>query len=342
MDTHQHTRSTTLRRTAAVLTLAVTALLFAAPSALAQPEAPVRERTDLSRVAPAPAPPSGPGDLAAPTPPPPVNDLPSNARKLRSATEIDLAGQTNEHATAESFSVFDCAETHRTVWYGWTAPAHGLVQFRALSQDKRDHTLAAFAGQPGFLSTKVTCNDDTIAVGNNNPEDPNINFEVARGQTYYVAVGSVNQFHQGRFDLRMRFVGVTISSTGAPEGDTGDTSVLPVTVELSSSALNPEGLPQFGLNGLVRVQVTDTGAGTATPGVDYQAFPEQEVVFGPGVTSVTGQVTLLGNDEIEDDRTIVLGSNKAVVAGSTTANPSFGAAQFDPRASATLTLQDND
>lgn len=329
MQNHQHTRPATARRTAVVLALAVAALLPAAPSAVAQPAASARETADLR--AAASATPSGPGDLAAPTPPPPVNDQPKNARNLGSAPDVDLAGQTNAHATSESFAVFDCVGTHRTVWYRWTAPADGIVQFRALSgENGDDHTLAAFAtrrgavdhtltaprtgsgaeagglaDKPGGLGGSVACNDDTVPVGGNNTLDPNINFGVQRGRTYFVAVGAANEFGAGPFVLRTRFVGVTISSAGAAEPGAGQTSVLPVTVELSSSALNPQDAPALS-NGLVSVRVADTGTGTATAGVDYQEFPPQDVAFGPGVTSVSGQVTLLGEDEVvTGDRTIV-------------------------------------
>jgi hypothetical protein len=328
MRRHRHDQPTTRRRAAVTAALVAAALLAPGPGALADEELPVRERS----VATAVPPPSGPGDLAVPPPSPPSNDLPGNARKLGTAAEIDLAGQTNTHATAEVSPAFGCVPTHRTVWYRWTAPADGVVQFRALQKEVGDdHTIAAFAGGPGLHSPlSLACNDDTTGAGGANPLDPSITFAVTRGGVYRVAVGAVNEFSAGPFDLRVRFVHVTIAPAGAPEGASGGASTLPITVELSSPALSP-----------MEVHVVDAGTGTAQPGIDYQPFPTAVAKFGTGVTSATGLVPLIGNDDSQPDRTVHVESSHAVVYGSTPANPS-GAAQFDPGAGAVLTIVDDD
>jgi hypothetical protein len=329
MSTHQRARRGLTHRIVAWRLAAVVAALgwgvVTAPPALAVP-APV-------------------GGVATPTLPPPANDRLEDAAKLGSAAELDLADQTNVDATAETFGVFDCASTHRTVWYRWTAPANGVVQLRALKhQDGGDQTLAAFAGRPLSLTgwSRVGCNNDTDGtLTDASPLNPSVTFGVSRGTTYYVAVGADTEAGAGVFDLRLRFVRVTIEAGSAAEGAAGSTSLVPVTIRLSSSALNPQAVNQFG--GRVDVTVADTGTGTASPGVDYQPIQEHTFAFGPGTTELTGNVAVIGNDTPQPDRTVLLAAVGGAVHRSSVGVPVAGPPiPFDPQLTRALTIEDDD
>ena len=88
---------------------------------------------------------------------------------------------------------------------------------------------------------------------------------------------------------------VSIDSVAVHEPGPGETVALSFTVSLSAPTARQ-----------VTVRYRDAGTGTATPGADYDAVTSGTVVFAPGDTAQTMEVTVRGDALDEPAETIVL------------------------------------
>ena len=105
--------------------------------------------------------------------------------------------------------------------------------------------------------------------------------------------------------------GPTLSAGGTSvvEGDSGAETDLEFAVRLAPASASR-----------VTVAYADAGSGTAASGVDYAAIEGGTLTFEPGDTLQTVSVTVRGDDEVEDDETVVLslsGATGAELATST-------------------------
>ena len=99
-------------------------------------------------------------------------------------------------------------------------------------------------------------------------------------------------------------------------------SVAPAGIEEGAHGEAPTLDFEFSLNvpssSVVSVDYVDTGTGTATPNVDYEARVEGTVIFAPGQVSRIVSVRVLGDDIPEPSETVVLrisGVENAILAG---------------------------
>ena len=99
--------------------------------------------------------------------------------------------------------------------------------------------------------------------------------------------------------------GPTLSAGGssAAEGSSDTETALEFAVWLGPPAASR-----------VTVAYADAGSGTATSGVDYAAIEADTLTFEPGETLKTVSVTMRGDDEVEDDETVVLSLSGATNA----------------------------
>ena len=104
---------------------------------------------------------------------------------------------------------------------------------------------------------------------------------------------------------RYRPQGPTLAAggTSAVEGGAGAEAALEFEVWLAPSSASR-----------VTVAYADAGSGTATAGVDYAAIEADTLTFEPGETLKTVSVTVRGDDEVEDDETVVLALSGATNA----------------------------
>ncbi len=128
---------------------------------------------------------------------------------------------------------------------------------------------------------------------------------------------------------QLRPQGPTLSAGGTSvvEGDSGAETDLEFAVRLAPAAASR-----------VTVDYADAGSGTATSGVDYAAIGSGTLTFEPGDTLKTVSVTVRGDDEVEDDETVVLslsGATGAELATSTVR----GTIVDDDEAAPALTVQ---
>ena len=86
---------------------------------------------------------------------PPVNDDVSAATAVTGVPFTDTVNTSG--ATFDSETDAGCGVA--TVWYRWTAPADGSVEFNTVGSDY-DTTLALFTGEPPNLVLEE-CNDDS-------------------------------------------------------------------------------------------------------------------------------------------------------------------------------------
>ena len=96
---------------------------------------------------------------------------------------------------------------------------------------------------------------------------------------------------------------LTASGSSVAEGDAGATAELEFAVRLSPAA-----------PARVTVDWADAGSGSATSGVDYAAVDGGTLTFEPGDTLRTVTVAVHGDDEVEDDETVVLSLSGATNA----------------------------
>ncbi len=128
---------------------------------------------------------------------------------------------------------------------------------------------------------------------------------------------------------QLRPQGPTLSAGGTSvvEGDSGAETDLEFAVRLAPPAASR-----------VTVEYADAGSGTATSGVDYAAIGSGTLTFEPGDTLKTVWVKVRGDDEVEDDETVVLslsGATGAELATSTVR----GTIVNDDEAAPALTVQ---
>ena len=95
---------------------------------------------------------------------------------------------------------------------------------------------------------------------------------------------------------------VSISSPSVAEGNSGSTT-LPFTVTLSTATMHQ-----------VTVAYADAGTGSATSGTDYTALAAGTLIFAPGETSQTLDISVRGDAAVEPDETVVIALSDPVNA----------------------------
>jgi hypothetical protein len=115
---------------------------------------------------------------------------------------------------------------------------------------------------------------------------------------------------------------LSVDAPSVAEGADESTATLSFTVTLSAASGRQ-----------VTVAYADAGTGTATSGTDYTALTAGTLTFAAGETSKTVAVTVTGDDDAEDDETVVLRLSSA-----SNATLKGGAATLD----ATGTITDDD
>jgi subtilisin len=136
----------------------------------------------------------------APGPSPPPNDNFANSEDLgsgsTSGTNVDATAEPGEPAHAGIPAM-------ASVWYRWTAPAHGAVEIETCGSDF-DTVLAVYTGSALDALTPVASNDDTCGL------QSQVQFNAAAGTTYRIAVDGYFG-DQGSIELELGQ-----SQTGAP------------------------------------------------------------------------------------------------------------------------------
>ena len=88
---------------------------------------------------------------------------------------------------------------------------------------------------------------------------------------------------------------IRIDSPSVQEGPPGTTSILEFTLTLSAAATEP-----------ITVNYFESDSGTASAGTDYEVLPAATLTFAAGETAKAISVTVIGDDEVEPDETVVL------------------------------------
>ncbi len=86
-----------------------------------------------------------------------------------------------------------------------------------------------------------------------------------------------------------------IDSPSLQEGPPGTTSTLEFTVTLSAAFTQP-----------LTVEYAESDSGTATAGTDYVALPASKLTFAAGETSKAITLTVIGDEVVEPDETVVV------------------------------------
>ncbi len=135
----------------------------------------------------------------------PANDNFTNATVISG-----LAGSvqgTNVLATVEPgedtvlwcTTPFGCGSGGASIWFAWTAPTDGQVNFNTLGSQLTDTLLGAYTGTD-IASLQVVAENDDIDLANGNYLS-SITFTATAGTTYYLAVDSFGGFDQGDITL---------------------------------------------------------------------------------------------------------------------------------------------
>ena len=183
------------------------------------------------------------------------------------------------------------------------------VRVRGDSEDEPDETVQVALSSEGATGVSSWIGTGTIADDDDSSSDPDD--------------GSVQTPPEIRID-----------SPSVQEGPPGATSILEFTLTLSTATTEP-----------VTVSYFDSDSGTALAGTDYEVLPAATLTFAAGETSKAISVTVIGDDVVEPDETVVLmaladpenGRDAAVRGSGAIINddvdlaPTFGDAAIDPQ-----------
>ena len=139
-----------------------------------------------------------PPTVFPPPPAPPRNDLFVNAAVLSPTPTVfpisPVAGviryATNENLAGEPHHIGGSGGAHQSVWYRWTAPRSGLVEFNTCNS-RFDTELGVYTGNAVNALTPVAQNDDAaVSCGSTFPLNFNsrVQFPATAGTTYRIAV----------------------------------------------------------------------------------------------------------------------------------------------------------
>ena len=129
--------------------------------------------------------------------PVPANDDFENAISMSEAMEGSVVG-TNIFATIESNEPLDVEwDAISTVWWKWTAPDNGPVQFNTFGSDF-DTILGVYTGESIDSLTLIDDNDDAK---DSEGYQSQVMFNAIAGTTYYIVVGGYEDDGEGNISL---------------------------------------------------------------------------------------------------------------------------------------------
>lgn len=207
-----------------------------------------------------------------PPPPPPANDnfaaavTLSGASGMITGTNVGATGEPGEPNHAQS-----TGSGRKSVWYNWTAPASGQINFNT-SSSSYDTVLGIYIGGAVSSLTEIASNDDV---------DPavivhsSVLFNAVAGTTYRIVVdgfeGDVGGISLNWSDPRFTISG-RISSAGGDQST--DISNIPVSLSGGTAATT-----QTDAGGFYRFQNLATGNYTVTPSKPGVLFTPASTTF---------------------------------------------------------------
>ncbi len=154
----------------------------------------------------------------------PSNDDFENATVISGVSGSALGSNINAtYQSGEPLTAVGASATN-TIWWAWTAPASGSVQFNTVGSEVYDTVMGIYTGTSVSTLTKVAANDNCWESGSYYQSSNS--FTVVSGTRYYIAASGGNYCYQGGIQLNWSMPNmpspaytVTFGKNGGTGGD---------------------------------------------------------------------------------------------------------------------------